>query len=205
MLHVALKNKIKKILVVDTISSADMLVLKKELSLDPENIAYEISFVDIDAIPYWLVKLLLKMKDSITIETTHSALWGYLSKLGIKNNLKHHYEVDAPVDRQPVKAIVFGGSAGSIEKVLELIKQLPYADISVFIVVHLSPDKESLLVPIIQNVTPYRVCEASHNTAVETNCIYIAPPNYHLTIIDNYMYLDKTPHVSDLVNLIRPP
>ncbi|TWX72672.1 CheR family methyltransferase [Colwellia sp. C1TZA3] len=197
MLHIALKNNIKKILIEDTIDVSDTVVLKRELSLNLENITYEVSFISIDSIPYWLVKLFLKMKNQITIETTHSALWGYLSKLGIKNSLKNnHYEVDVSITKPPVKAIVFGGSAGSIEKTLELIKQLPYVDIAIFIVLHLSPDKKSLLVSIVQNVTQYKVQEAVHNTQVKTNCIYIAPPNYHLTIIDNYMYLDSTPHVS---------
>ncbi|TWX49264.1 CheR family methyltransferase [Colwellia hornerae] len=196
MVHVALDNNTKKILVEDVINASDTRVLKKELSIGLKSLTYEISFVGIDSIPYWLVKFLLKMKDNVAIETTHSALWGYLSKLGIKNNLKNSYEADASISREPVKAIVFGGSAGSIEKIVKLITLLPYTDIAIFIVVHLSPNKKSLLVPIIQNVTQYEVYEAVHNTQVRTNCIYIAPPNYHLTIIDNYMYLDKTALVS---------
>ncbi|MDG1469184.1 MAG: CheR family methyltransferase, partial [Glaciecola sp.] len=100
----------------------------------------------------------------------------------------------------PLKAIAIGGSAGSLEKILALISQLPYADISIFIVVHLSPNKKSHLASIIQNITQYKVAEALHNTPVNKNCIYIAPPNYHFTVIDNYMYLDK----SVKVNYARP-
>jgi chemotaxis protein methyltransferase CheR len=196
MIHIAFKNNIKVILIEDVINSSDTVVLKEELSLDFKNITYEISFIGIDAIPYWLVKLLLKMKNNATIETTHKSLWGYLSKLGIKNNLQSKYEIDAFISKQPIKAIAIGGSAGSIEKTLKLIKQLPYVDIAIFIVVHLSPHKKSHLVAIVQNVTQYEVYEAVHNTQVKINCIYIAPANYHLTIIDNYMYLDTTPHVS---------
>ena len=85
----------------------------------------------------------------------------------------------------PLKAIAIGGSAGSLEKILALISQLPYAVISIFIVVHLSPNKKSHLASIIQNITQYKVAEALHNTPVNKNCIYIAPPNYHFTVIDN--------------------
>ncbi|MFT5851860.1 MAG: chemotaxis protein methyltransferase CheR [Colwellia sp.] len=196
MVHVALKDNIKKILIEDVINSSDTVVLKKELILELKDIAYEINFIGIDSIPYWLVKRLVKMKSNVTIETTHTALWGYLSKLGIKNNLKNTYDFDESIRRQPIKAIVIGGSAGSIEKILELIKQLPYADIAIFIIVHISPHKKSILASIVQQVTQYQVHEAIHNTQVKNNCIYIAPPNYHLTIIDNYMYLDTTPLVS---------
>ena len=200
MIHILLRHNIKKILIDDTIKESDKGLLKKELSSESTYIKYEITFVHIDFIPNWLVKLLAQMKNNITIETTQRALWVYLSKLGIKNQLKYNTKPDEYKDRKPLKAIAIGGSAGSIEKILALISQLPYADISIFIVVHLSPNKRSHLASIIQNITQYKVAEALHNTPVNKNCIYIAPPNYHFTVIDNYMYLDK----SDKVNYARP-
>ncbi|MGJ8630776.1 MAG: CheR family methyltransferase [Glaciecola sp.] len=200
MIHILLSHNIKKLLIDDTIQESDIGLLKKELSSESTDIKYEITFVHIDFIPNWLVKLLVKMKNNITIETTQRALWVYLSKLGIKNQLKYNAKPYEYRDRPPLKAIAIGGSAGSIEKILALISQLPYADISIFIVVHLSPNKKSHLASIIQNITQYKVAEALHNTPVNKNCIYIAPPNYHFTVIDNYMYLDKSVEV----NYARP-
>ena len=200
MIHIVLKENIKKILVEGTIHGSDIEVLKKELSSALKHISYEITFIHIDYIPNWLVKLLVKMKDTITIETTQRALWVYLLQFGIKNQLKNDCKLNKSIDKKPVKAIAVGGSAGSIDKILALITQLPYADISIFIVVHLSPDKKSHLASIIQNITQYKVSEAVHHTQVNKNCIYIAPPNYHFTVIDNYMYLNTSVEV----NYARP-
>ena len=201
MLYSILKDNIKKILIEESIKDdADVSLLKKELSCENKDIKYEIIFVGIESVPKTIVELLSIIKKQATIITTSKTLWAYLSKLGIKNNLKNEYEFKTSLKKQPLKAIAIGGSAGSIEKTMELIEYIPFSDISVFIVIHILPDKKSHLSSIIKNKTGYKVLEASHNTEVEKNCIYIAPPDYHLTVIDNYIYLDK----SDLVNFSRP-
>ncbi len=196
MIHVSHKEKTKKILVDKHLSSEETTqVLAQELSDNNEEFFYEITFIDIDFLPATIVKILHTLKGNISITTTHKALWIYLSKLGIKNKLQGEFERGIH-QKALITAIAIGGSAGSIDKILKLIQYLPYSDISIFIVVHILPNKESHLTSIIQKETSYKVYEATHYMQVEKNCIYIAPPNRHLTVIDGYIYLDNSKAVS---------
>lgn len=202
MIHISFKNNTKRILIENSINrDKDELLLQKELLDELGNTSYEITFIDTDYIPSSIVKLLTKIdKQYLTITTTHKALWIYLSKLGIKNRLQSDHEAQSIYKTEPLKAIVIGGSAGSIEKILSLIKNIPYCDISIFIVVHILPNKVSHLRDLVQNITDYKVYEAVHNTKVDKNSIYIAPPNQHLTVVNNYLCLND----GDAVNYSRP-
>ena len=112
-------------------------------------------------------------------------------RTGIKNKLQGEFE--RGIHRKAlISAIAIGGSAGSISKILKLIQYIPYSDISIFIVVHILPNKKSHLTQIIQKETSYKVYEAIHHMQVEKNTIYIAPPNRHLTVVDGYIYLDNS-------------
>jgi len=196
MIHVLKKGKTKKILVDKHLTSQeDIAKLTQELNLITKEILCEISFIDIDSIPSSIIKLLYTLKENISITTTHKSLWVYLSKLGVRNKLQGDFE--RGLQHKPlVEAIAIGGSAGSIDKILKLIRYIPYTDISIFITVHILPDKESHLSSIIQKETPYNVYEAKHHMLIEKSSVYIAPPNRHLTVVDGYIYLDNTAPVN---------
>jgi len=200
MIHVSLKGNIQKILVDSDINNEKELnCLLDALSSKHDEILYEITFVELDYLPFSVIKLLYKLDDKISITATHKSLWVYLSKLGIKSRLQSHFEQTSQKN-DLIKAIAIGGSAGSIEGILKIVKHLPYSDLSIFIIVHILPDKKSQLAEIIQKETAYQVFESKHNMRIEKNSIYVVAPNKHLTVVDGYIYLDE----GEAVSFARP-
>ena len=81
------------------------------------------------------------------------------------------------------KVVVIGGSAGSLEVILSLIKGLPADPGAVFIiVVHRKNDKDSILENLFGYQTDLSVKEVEDKEPMLLNHIYIAPPDYHLLI-----------------------
>jgi two-component system, chemotaxis family, protein-glutamate methylesterase/glutaminase len=82
-----------------------------------------------------------------------------------------------------VDAIVMGASAGGIEALLTLLPGLSAAfRIPIFIVLHLSRDRPSLLPQIFLQKCAVPVCEAGDKEPVRPGTVYFAPPDYHLLI-----------------------
>lgn len=81
------------------------------------------------------------------------------------------------------KAVVIGASAGAVETLSALLPTLPadYA-LPVIIVVHLPPDKKSVLAEVLQNKCTIRVHEAEDKEALQSGTAYICPPDYHLLV-----------------------
>ena len=89
------------------------------------------------------------------------------------------------------KAIVLAGSAHSLDKIIKIIKQLPDADITVFVIQHIREDQTNLLDKLLKVITNYRVIMPHHLMPVETGVIYIAPPAHHLHIANGLVYLTQ--------------
>jgi two-component system chemotaxis response regulator CheB len=87
------------------------------------------------------------------------------------------------------EAVVIGASAGALEALSAILPGLP-ADypMPVIIVVHLPPDKESVLAELLQAKCRIRVCEAEDKEPLEPGVAYVAPPDYHL-MVENREYL----------------
>lgn len=83
------------------------------------------------------------------------------------------------------KAVVIGGSAGSVVLIYQLIKQLredfPHP---IFIVIHRLSEKKSNMGILFQSQTKITVIEPTGDTKIKNNTIYLAPPNRHLYIED---------------------
>lgn len=78
---------------------------------------------------------------------------------------------------------MFGGSAGGVEAMLELLPSLPENLSSpIIIVLHQLRDGKSLLTEIFQHTTRIPVKEAESGELPVPGKIYIAPPDYHLAI-----------------------
>jgi len=189
MVYVQTNDKVKKIIVESTLSSSDTKELLDELKASGVPLRTEITFSNLEILPENIIIALSLMKKNIDITTTQKSLWSYLSKLGIVSEYSNSLE-DLKKRKKEIKAIVIGGSAGSIEKMLPIVKAIPFTDISLFVVIHILPNKASHLVEIIQNVTRYKVLEASNNLQIEKGYLYIAKPNAHMVITDGYLYLD---------------
>ncbi|MGV3592860.1 MAG: chemotaxis protein CheB [Gammaproteobacteria bacterium] len=82
-----------------------------------------------------------------------------------------------------LQAIAIGASAGALEALSVILPPLP-ADyrLPLFLVVHVPPDKESLLAEILAAKCRLRVREAEDKIPIEAGTLYVAPPNYHMLV-----------------------
>ncbi|MFH1157211.1 MAG: chemotaxis protein CheB [Pseudomonadota bacterium] len=100
------------------------------------------------------------------------------------------------------KALVMGGSAGSLEVLLKLFGFLPrHFPVPVIAVCHLHPNDDGGLVSYFRRQVPVLVEEAGDKEAAKSGHIYFAPANYHLMVEP-----DKTFSLSvdPKVNFSRP-
>jgi two-component system chemotaxis response regulator CheB len=79
-------------------------------------------------------------------------------------------------------AVVIGGSAGSLEVLRPLVRELPRElPCPVVIVIHL-PAHSSGLAELLGAETALRVKQAEDKEPIVAGTVYIAPPSYHLLI-----------------------
>jgi two-component system chemotaxis response regulator CheB len=87
------------------------------------------------------------------------------------------------VTRAKAEAVVIGASAGALEALSLILPGLP-ADygLPVMIVVHLPPDKKSVLAELFQAKCGIEVHEAEDKEPISGGTVYFAPPDYHLLV-----------------------
>jgi two-component system chemotaxis response regulator CheB len=86
------------------------------------------------------------------------------------------------------RALVIGGSAGALGAMLRFLPLLPRDfPLPVMIVVHLPPDGESLLAPLLNSRCQLSVKEAEDKEPISPGVVYIAPPNYHLLVEPDFL------------------
>lgn len=101
-----------------------------------------------------------------------------------------------------VDAVAIGTSAGGIEALSVLLPALPGTlRPPVFVVLHLTPAKPSLLVEIFGRKCRRPVREAEDKSPVEPGVVYFAPPDYHM-LIDDGPVLSLA--ADEAVNFSRP-
>ncbi|MDQ3997065.1 MAG: chemotaxis protein CheB, partial [Gemmatimonadota bacterium] len=90
--------------------------------------------------------------------------------------------------------VVVGASAGGIEALRELVAHLP-ADYpgAIFVVVHIPTDAPSMLPRILTRAGPLPAVHASDGDAIEGGRIYVAPPNHHLLLKPDAMWVGYGP------------
>ena len=97
--------------------------------------------------------------------------------------------------------LVIGGSAGSLEVIMQLLPGLDRRNgLAVVIVLH-RKSNESVLVDLLGDITLWTVKEVEEKDSIEPGVIYLAPADYHLLIeTDRTFSLD----FSEKVNYSRP-
>jgi two-component system CheB/CheR fusion protein len=87
-----------------------------------------------------------------------------------------------------------GASAGGLDAFKKLIRAIPEnSGIAYILVQHLEPSHESMLVDILQKVTPIPVQEITNNIKVEPDQVYVIPSNKLLTANDGRLELSPRP------------
>lgn len=95
---------------------------------------------------------------------------------------KHTGPVDFPATAQ-MRAIVIGGSAGSLEVLRIVLPALPAGlCIPVVIVVHLPPRVPAQLHEVMQHLSVLPMKQAEDKEQIAGGIVYFAPPGYHLLI-----------------------
>jgi two-component system, chemotaxis family, protein-glutamate methylesterase/glutaminase len=83
--------------------------------------------------------------------------------------------------------LLMGGSAGSLEVVLQLVPELPKElQIPVLIIFH-RKQSDSILTSLLEQKTSLPVFEVEDKTMIKNGWIYLAPPDYHLLVEKNGM------------------
>ncbi|UTY57194.1 chemotaxis protein CheB [Massilia sp. erpn] len=86
------------------------------------------------------------------------------------------------VSKQAPPLVAIGGSAGSLDALIQFFEVLPDGcGIAFIVVVHLAPNEESLLPELLQRRCALRVIPARHNQHILANHVYVIPPGRILT------------------------
>lgn len=84
------------------------------------------------------------------------------------------------------EAVAIGTSAGAVEVLSAILPALPKDyPLPVMVVVHLPPEKKSVLAELLQSKSQVTVREAEDKEPVLPGHVYLAPPDYHLQIEQN--------------------
>ena len=146
-----------------------------------------------------LINLVQKFKN-VKVKVVSNILSSYLFRIGFDHK---HFENKSIIPNNSqimIKALVLGGSAGSLNRIMAIISNLEETDISIFIVQHIPEDKKSILDTIIKKITKLAVKHAEDEEFIQEKTIYIAPPGYHTIIKNKRIFLTKDP----LFNYSRP-
>ena len=86
--------------------------------------------------------------------------------------------------------IAIGASAGGVETLSNLVKQLPLdLNAAVFVTLHFPAHATSVLPKILNRLKTLPAQHPENGAAIELGNIYIAPPDYHLLIQHERIYL----------------
>jgi two-component system chemotaxis response regulator CheB len=100
--------------------------------------------------------------------------------------------------------IAMAASVGGLKALSVILSDLP-GDFpaAIAIVMHLSPNHESILAEILDRRTPLEVREAKTGDLLCRSCVFVAPPNHHLSVArDGRLKLSSS--TADKVNYVRP-
>lgn len=97
--------------------------------------------------------------------------------------------------------VVVGASAGGVETLIKLVKDLP-ADMpaALFVVLHVPAYGTSVLPDILGRRGPLPALHPADGQAIEPGRIYVAPPDRHLVLYQGRIRLTRGPHE----NGVRP-
>ena len=97
--------------------------------------------------------------------------------------------------------VVVGASAGGVEALIRLVRELP-GDLpaAVLVVLHMPPDGMSNLGPILSRAGRLPARQAQDNDTIRAGHILVARPDHHLLVRDGKVRLTRGPHE----NLQRP-
>ena len=83
----------------------------------------------------------------------------------------------------PAHAVVIGASAGALDALMKILPALPATfPLPVMVVVHVPPDRDSILPQLFKQRSPLTFREAGDKEPIQPAHVYFAPPDYHLLV-----------------------
>lgn len=102
----------------------------------------------------------------------------------------------------PTHIVGIGASAGGLEAIEALFKEMPPVSGVAFVVIqHLSPDHKSLMAELLSKRTRMPVHRAEDGMGVEPNSVYLIPPNKNLRLFHGRIILSEQDRDSRGINL----
>lgn len=105
----------------------------------------------------------------------------------------------------PFPVVGIGASAGGLQAVKSFFEHMPNDNGMAFVVIfHLSPDYQSQVDQIIQQVTKMPVRQVTDTISIEKNTVYVIPPGYNLMMNDGYLSVvasDRPPGIHVAIDL----
>lgn len=81
------------------------------------------------------------------------------------------------------QAVVIGASAGAVDALGAILPAIPEGfGLPILVVVHVPPDKRSVMAELFGTKCRLEVVEAEDKMPMEPGVIYFAPPDYHLLV-----------------------
>ncbi|HLY36700.1 MAG TPA: chemotaxis protein CheB, partial [Candidatus Binatia bacterium] len=90
--------------------------------------------------------------------------------------------------------VAVGASAGGLEAFSQLLQALPPdPGFGIVLVQHLAPQHESALPTLLSGRTSMPVVQAQEGMPVESNHVYVIPPNVQMGLLDGHLHLVPRP------------
>ena len=154
---------------------------------------YQIDFYDADTLPLDIISAMSRCLDraiSLHIITYHYLLTHQLMRLNFSVQ-PVNVATKVKADRGRFHAVALAGSTNSLDKILQIIEDLPSGHISVFIAQHILENQVNLLDRLLKARTDYKVVMPQNLVPVEAGTIYIAPPGHHMKVSNGLVYLTR--------------
>jgi chemotaxis protein methyltransferase CheR len=158
--------------------------LLRELSYQERSV--EVTFFGARHISFEVILALKSLSAPRTVYCSNKKLWLYLNRLGLSVKFmddKRYIQSNAP------EAVVFGGSAGAMNSLMEILEELPKSDVTIFVVIHLKEGAQSILDELLAKHTDRIVKFAEHAEEVQKGLVYIAPHDKHMMVEGGYIVL----------------
>jgi two-component system chemotaxis response regulator CheB len=94
----------------------------------------------------------------------------------------------------PARVVGIGASAGGVDALIRVVRQLPASfPAAICIVLHVPSSGRSLLAAILGRQTELEVIEAADDQELKPGRVYVAPNDRHLILTDGHLQLDRGP------------
>lgn len=180
------------ILIESTITREDYELLVTLFAKPYDNWSINFAFIyviesDIIALLY---QEIVEKKKQIEIITSTYKISRYLRKLGFKVTFNQPQQKSS-LDLDAIDVVLIGGSAGSSDKIIEIVKNISLYNLTLVIVQHVEENFEGKFDEILQRYTNHKVSYARDTELIQKGAIYLAQRDKHLKIEDNKFVLSS--------------